>query len=172
MLMKHTLVLLAFVAGACGGSSIDGSGTGGASGATGGGTGGGAAGAAGGGGAAGSSGGSAGLAGTGGSGAAAPCDALESQHSAAVDQAKVCTVGSATVCKSGVDTSISGCGHWILGDSSNTAAHAELTSLSQQYKSAGCPLESCGVGGWSPMPAECQPTGQGGSNGVCVSTKW
>ncbi|MBI3202320.1 MAG: hypothetical protein HYZ29_12330 [Myxococcales bacterium] len=161
MLTKQTLVLVALFAWACGGSTDDGAATGGAAGATGGSPGGGAAGAAGGG-------GSAGVAGTGGSGATASCDALKGQHSAAVENAKVCTVGSTTACTAGVDTSISSCGKWVLGDSSNTAEHAELATLKEQYKAAGCPLESCGVGGSSPMPTECKPTGQGGSSGVCV----
>jgi len=165
---KHTLVLVALFAWACGGSSDDASGTGGAGGAAGGSAGGGAAGAAGGSGAAGASGGSAGVAGTGGSGATAACETLKVQHSAAVDKAKLCTVGSTAACKDGVDTSISGCGNWVFGDASNTAAQAELASLKQQYKATGCTLESCGLGGSPPMPAECQATGQGGSNGVCV----
>ncbi len=175
--MKNRLCFtLAIVALACGGSTDGANGSGGTAGTAGGGAGaagmaGSVGGAAGGAGASGSAGIAGGAAfGGGGSGANAACDALQTEHAAALQAAKACPLNSTQpTCDTPIDYNIDGCGYYTKGDASNTDAINELSTVKAQWKDMGCdPTTVCAIGGYPPQPAHCEAGGQGGTTGTCV----
>jgi hypothetical protein len=114
--------------------------------------------------------GTGGSTGTGGQGGNPSCDALTTDYTTALGQAKLCTPGAPDQCQQMVDSSLScpGCQTYVNDTTMLDAIDAQWAAAGCDKMHFVCPAIACVV----PGPASCVPSGAGPGPvaGTCVGS--